>query len=44
MDRIHLALTTRLLVDTAFNCGARTYGPYTVGALVDILAADSQYS
>jgi hypothetical protein len=36
---IHLALTNGgFLVDTAFNCGAGTYGPYTVGALVDILA------
>jgi hypothetical protein len=36
---IHLALTNEgFLVDTAFNCGAGTYGPYTVGALVDILA------
>ena len=36
---IHLALTNAgFQLDTAFNCGSGTYGPYTVGALVDILA------
>lgn len=36
---IHLALTNAgFQQDTAFNCGPGTYGPYTVGPLVDILA------
>ena len=36
---IHLALTNAgFQLDTAFNCGPGTYGPYTVGPLVDILA------
>ena len=38
-DVIHLALTNAgFEVDAAFNCGSGTYGPYTVGPLVDILA------
>ncbi len=36
---IHLALTnTGFEVDSAFDCGPGTYGPYSVGPLVDILA------
>ncbi|MFH1185328.1 MAG: hypothetical protein V1755_09870 [Chloroflexota bacterium] len=36
---MHLALTNAgFQLDTAFNCGPGTYGPYTVGPLVDILA------
>ena len=36
---MHLALTNAgFQLDTAFNCGPGTYGPYTVGPLVDMLA------
>jgi hypothetical protein len=36
---IHLALTNAgFQQDAAFNCGPGSYGPYTVGPLVDILA------
>jgi hypothetical protein len=36
---IHLALTNAgFQQDSAFNCGPGSYGPYTVGPLVDILA------
>ncbi|HEY5982151.1 MAG TPA: hypothetical protein VIU38_01645 [Anaerolineales bacterium] len=36
---IHLALTNAgFQIDSAFNCGPGTYGPYTVGPLIDILA------
>jgi hypothetical protein len=36
---IHLALTNAgFQQDAAFNCGPGSYGPYTIGPLVDILA------
>jgi hypothetical protein len=36
---IHIALTTAgFQQDETFNCGPGSYGPYTVGPLVDILA------
>jgi hypothetical protein len=36
---LHMALTnTGFELDSTFDCGPGTYGPYTVGPLVDILA------